>query len=39
VLADRLMELKTEGLSASDVDLAATALMCKLDKKTIAEWM
>jgi xylose isomerase len=39
VLADRLMELKTEGLSASDVDLAATALMCKLDKKTVAEWM
>jgi hypothetical protein len=33
------MELNVEGMTASDADLAATALMCKLDKKTIAEWM
>jgi xylose isomerase len=39
LLADRLMELNTEGMSAAEADLAATALMCKLDKKTIAEWM
>jgi hypothetical protein len=26
-------------MSAAEADLAATALMCKLDKNTIAEWM
>jgi xylose isomerase len=39
LLADRLAELNTEGMSAAEADLAATAMMCKLDKNTIAEWM
>lgn len=39
LLADRLMDLNTDGMNATEADLAATALMCNLDKKTIAEWM
>jgi xylose isomerase len=39
LLADRLMALDTTGMSAAQADLAATTLMCKLDKKSIEEWM
>jgi len=39
LLADRLMDLNTDGMTATEADLAATALMCNLDKKSIAEWM
>jgi hypothetical protein len=33
------MELDITGMNAGQADLAATALMCNLDKKSIAEWM
>jgi xylose isomerase len=39
LLADRLMELEPAGLSDAQVDLSATALMCKLDAKSVREWM
>ena len=39
LLADRLMDLNTAGMSGAEADLAATALMCKLDKKSVEEWM
>jgi len=39
LLADRLMELDTAKLSDAQADLAATALLCRLDKKSITEWM
>ncbi|MBQ9431803.1 MAG: hypothetical protein IJU44_09660 [Kiritimatiellae bacterium] len=39
LLADRLSGLKTNGLNAAETDLAATALMCQLDEKSIQEWM
>lgn len=39
LLADRLMALDTKGMHDAGADLAATALMCKLPKKSINEWM
>ena len=39
LLADRLMDLDTAELGDAQADLAATALLCRLDKKSIAEWM
>ncbi len=39
LLADRLMDLEPAGLSDAQVDLAATALLCRLDKKSVREWM
>ena len=39
LLADRLMELDTAKLSDTQADLAATALLCKLDKKSVSQWM
>jgi xylose isomerase len=39
LLADRLMELDAAKLSDAQADLTATALLCKLDKKTVQEWM
>jgi xylose isomerase len=39
LLADRLMALDTAKLSDAQADLTATALMCKLDKKSVQEWM
>jgi len=39
LLADRLMELDTAKLSDAQADLTATSLMCRLDKKSVAQWM
>ncbi|MDX9795130.1 MAG: TIM barrel protein, partial [Kiritimatiellia bacterium] len=39
LLADRLMELAPAGLSDAQADLSATALMCKLDAKSVQGWM
>ena len=39
LLADRLMDLDTSKLSDAQADLSATALLCKLDKKSVAAWM
>jgi xylose isomerase len=39
LLADRLMALDTTGMSGAEADLAATTLMCKLDAKSVEEWM
>ena len=39
LLADRLMELEPGKMSDAQIDLTATALMTKLDKKSIEEWM
>jgi len=39
LLADRLMELDTVGLSDAQADLTATSLLCKLDGKSVKEWM
>jgi xylose isomerase len=39
LLADRMMELDAAKLSDAQADLTATALMCKLDKNSIGQWM
>jgi len=39
LLADRLMELDTAKLSDAQADLTATALLCKLDKNSVNQWM
>lgn len=39
LLTDRLMELKPEKMSDAQADLTATALMCKLDTRSVQEWM
>jgi xylose isomerase len=38
LLADRLMDLDAAKLSATQADLTATALMCKLDKASVRQW-
>ena len=39
LLADRMIDLDTSKLSDAQADLTATTLMCKLDKKTVKQWM
>lgn len=39
LLADRLTGIKTKGLSDAQVDLTATAALCRLDDKSITAWM
>ena len=39
LLADRLMAIEAAKLTDAQADLTATALMCKLDKKSIQQWM
>ncbi len=39
LLADRMMDLDTVRLSDAQADLTAMTLMCKLDKKSVQQWM
>ena len=39
LLADRMIDLDTAKLTDAQADLTATALMCRLDKKSVKAWM